>query len=168
VRLSGATVARLPQQVERFGYDRNAQAVGIVHVGVGAFHRAHQAWYTDRAMDGGDRNWAITGVSLRSRAAALQMNPQDGLYTVTERSAGGYSTRLVGAVRNVVPANRARLRVEGLIAAPATRVVSLTITEKAIAARPMARSISRWPMRTASSLSSPPACADGTMPAAGG
>lgn len=130
MRLSAATLDCLPTGVARYRYDRDAQAVGIVHFGIGAFHRAHQAWYTDRAMDAGDRDWAIAGVSLRSRAVALQMNPQDGLYTVTERSAAGDCTRLVGAVRNVVPANRARRRVEGLLGAPSTRIASFTVTEK--------------------------------------
>ncbi|MET0374809.1 MAG: mannitol dehydrogenase family protein [Rhizorhabdus sp.] len=104
--------------------------MGIVHFGIGAFHRAHQAWYTDRAMDHGDRNWAITGVSLRSRTVACQMNPQDGLYTVTERSPGNDLTRVVGAVRHVIPANRARYRVENLLAASSTRIASFTVTEK--------------------------------------
>ncbi|MBW8755775.1 MAG: mannitol dehydrogenase family protein, partial [Sphingomonadales bacterium] len=52
MRLSEGTLAGVPAGVERFAYDRAAQAVGIVHFGIGAFHRAHQAWYTDRAMDG--------------------------------------------------------------------------------------------------------------------
>ena len=56
----------LPGNVQRPKYDRDAQASGIVHLGIGAFHRAHQAVYTDDAMDAGDRDWAITGVSLRS------------------------------------------------------------------------------------------------------
>lgn len=129
-RLSCRTLASVPAETARFGYDRDAQAVGIVHFGIGAFHRAHQAWYTDRAMDGGDRDWAIAGVSLRSRGVALQMNPQDGLYSVTERSDAGNETRIVGSVRNVIPAARARRRMEGLLAARSTRIASFTITEK--------------------------------------
>src|SRR5205085_5124652 len=101
VRLAEATLGRLAPDVVRPGYARSAQAVGIVHFGIGAFHRAHQAWYTDRAMDLGDRDWAILGVSLRSPAVARQLNPQDGLYTVTETSAAGDLLRLVGAVREV-------------------------------------------------------------------
>ncbi|MFD1613212.1 mannitol dehydrogenase family protein [Sphingomonas tabacisoli] len=116
--------------VERFGYDRDAQAVGIVHFGIGAFHRAHQAWYTDRAMDAGDRDWTILGVSLRSGVVAAQMNPQDGLYTVTGRSAQGENSRLVGAVRGVVTAPRASGETVDTLAAPTTRIVSFTITEK--------------------------------------
>lgn len=114
----------------RFDYDRGAQEVGIVHLGIGAFHRAHQAWYTDLAMSAGDRDWAISGVSLRSRAVADQLNPQDGLYTVTERSGSGQHTRIVGAVREVIAAAEAPATVEALIAAKATRIVSLTVTEK--------------------------------------
>lgn len=130
MRLSKTTLDRVPRAIERFGYDRDAQAVGMVHFGIGAFHRAHQAWYTDRAMDAGDRNWAITGVSLRSPAVAEQMNPQDGLYTLTERSAEGDRTRLIGAVREVLVASRSAASVASTLIAPTTHIVSFTITEK--------------------------------------
>ncbi len=130
MRLAEAALAGLSGEVERFGYDRAAQAAGIVHIGIGAFHRAHQAWYTDLAMDAGDRDWAITGVSLRSADVASQMNPQDGLYTVTEQSGEGCATRLVGAVRRVLVAPQDREAAIAAIAAPETRIVSLTITEK--------------------------------------
>lgn len=130
MRLSTASLDRLGVEVERPTYDRAAQGVGIVHFGIGAFHRAHQAWYTDLAMEAGDRDWAIVGISLRSPAVAEQLNPQDGLYTVSERSAGADRTRLIGAIREVLVAPRARERVVAAIAAPGTRIVSLTVTEK--------------------------------------
>lgn len=130
MRLSAVTAASLPDGIARPGYDRAAQAVGIVHLGIGAFHRAHQAWYTDAAMNAGDRDWTITGVSLRSPGVAEQLNPQDGLYTVTERSAGGSATRLVGAVQGVLVAAQDPAGAINLIAAPATHIVSLTVTEK--------------------------------------
>lgn len=130
MRLAKASLSTPPFAVDRFGYDRDAQAVGIVHFGIGAFHRAHQAWYIDRAMDAGDRNWLVAGVSLRSRAVADQMNPQDGLFSVTERSAAGRATRIVGAVRNVVAAVDNEAMVERLIALPTTRIISFTVTEK--------------------------------------
>ncbi|MEY4237414.1 MAG: hypothetical protein RL339_15, partial [Pseudomonadota bacterium] len=130
MRLSLANLGALDSAVTRFGYDREGQASGIVHLGIGAFHRAHQAWYTDLAMAAGDRNWAITGVSLRSPAVAEQMNPQDGLYTVTERSEAGWNSRLVGAVREVLVAQGQRGAVIDRIADPATHIVSLTVTEK--------------------------------------
>lgn len=130
MRLNTASHDRLGVEVERPTYERGAQGVGIVHFGIGAFHRAHQAWYTDLAMEAGDRDWAIIGVSLRSPAVAEQLNPQDGLYTVSERSAEADMTRLIGAVRAVLVAPRERERVVAAIAAPGTRIVSLTVTEK--------------------------------------
>lgn len=129
-RLAQASLGALPGGVVRPGYDREAPALGIVHFGIGAFHRAHQAWYTDRAIDAGDRPWAITGVSLRSADVAQQMNPQDGFYTVTERSGAGVQTRLVAAVREVLVAPRERQAVIDRLAAPGTHIASLTITEK--------------------------------------
>jgi fructuronate reductase len=120
----------LAPDVRRPGYDFATQRVGIVHFGIGAFHRAHQAWYTDKAMDAGDRDWAISGISLRSAAVAAQMNPQDGLYTVTERSGAGQSSRLVAAVREVIVARAARAAVIDRLAAPETQIVSFTVTEK--------------------------------------
>ncbi|MEO5586909.1 MAG: mannitol dehydrogenase family protein [Novosphingobium sp.] len=130
MRLSGETLSYLPDAVERYGYVRAAQAVGIVHFGIGAFHRAHQAWYTDRAMDSGDRDWAIAGVSLRSANVAEQLIPQDGLYTVIERSAAGDRARLVGAVREVIVAPRDPAALAVRLGAATTHIVSLTITEK--------------------------------------
>ena len=130
-RLGEDTLALLPPaDAECFGYDRAAQAVGIVHFGIGAFHRAHQAWYTDLAMDAGCRDWAITGVSLRSAEVAEQMNPQQGIYTVTQRSAEGAQTRLIGAVREVLVAPYEGEAVIALLAAPTTHIASFTITEK--------------------------------------
>lgn len=129
-RLSPATLSRLSQNVARPDYDRDAQAVGIVHFGIGAFHRAHQAWYTDAAMRGGERDWMILGVSLRSADVAQQMNPQAGLYSVIERSAEGAGARIVGSVRGVLVARDEPAAVIAAVAAPTTKIVSLTITEK--------------------------------------
>lgn len=134
-RLSDQSLDRLAPGVTRFAYDRAAQAVGIVHFGIGAFHRAHQAWYTDLAMEAGagtkhGRDWAIAGVSLRSAGVAEQMNPQDGLYSVTERSDAAPRARVVGAVRQVLVAPQDPAAVVALLAAPATKIASFTITEK--------------------------------------
>jgi fructuronate reductase len=130
VRLSEATRARLPADVAQAGYARAGQAVGIVHLGIGAFHRAHQAVYTDDAMAAGDRDWAITGVSLRSPAVREQLAPQDGLYTVATRDAAGERLRLIEAVRDVLVAPHDPHAVAAALAARATRIVTLTVTEK--------------------------------------
>lgn len=120
----------LPASVQAPAYDRAAQAAGIVHIGIGAFHRAHQAVYTDDAMNAGDRDWGIIGVSLRSGDVAAQLNPQDGLYTVSTRSAAGTELRLIGAVQRVLVAADEPQAVIDAIAAPTTHVVSFTVTEK--------------------------------------
>lgn len=133
MRLSSSTLSNLPLEIERFGYDREAQSSGIVHFGIGAFHRAHQAWYTDLAMDAGAQGWSICGVSLRSRSVADQLVPQDGLYTVTQRFGESAKTRLIGAVREVLFAPECRESVIERIAAPECHVVSFTVTEKGYA-----------------------------------
>lgn len=130
MRLSADNLGSLAPQVDRFEYDRERHGVGIVHLGIGAFHRAHQAWYTDRAMDAGDSDWMITGASLRSPATADELNPQAGLYTVTERSAEGEHTRLVGSVREVIVAPRDPATLVARIADAQTRIVNFTVTEK--------------------------------------
>ena len=128
MRLSAGT--RLPPSIAAPAYDRAAQASGIVHFGIGAFHRAHQAVYTDDAMAAGDRDWGIVGVSLRSGDVAAQLNPQDGLYSVSTRSAAGASLRLIGAVRQVLVGSVAPQAVVDAVAAPTTHILSFTVTEK--------------------------------------
>ncbi len=128
MRLSAQTP--LPASVQTPGYNRGAQAAGIVHIGIGAFHRAHQAVYTDDAMNAGDRDWGIIGVSLRSGDVAAQLNPQDGLYTVSSRSAAGTELRVIGAVQKVLVAADEAQAIIDAIAAPTTHIVSFTVTEK--------------------------------------
>ena len=130
MRLSQETIAALNADVERLGYDRAAQACGIVHFGIGAFHRAHQAVYTDDAMAAGDRDWGIIGVSLRSGDVADQMEPQDGLFTVSERGSGSPHTRLIGTVQRVIVAPRDPAAVVAALASSSTHIVSFTVTEK--------------------------------------
>ena len=130
MRLSAAKAALLPDHVLKPAYDRQDQKSGIVHFGIGAFHRAHQAVYTDDAMAAGDRDWGITGVSLRSSDVRDQMVPQNGLFTVAERSGAGTSLRLIGAVQNVLVASESHDAIVASLAAPETQIVTLTITEK--------------------------------------
>lgn len=130
MRLSTKALGDLPRSVAQPAYDPSAQAVGIVHFGIGAFHRAHQAWYTDAAMNRGERDWSIVGVSLRSAGVAQQMNPQQGLYALAERSGEGTQIRVVGSVGKVIVASEDAEAVVAAVAAPSTRIVSLTVTEK--------------------------------------
>ena len=130
MRLSRAALAGLGSDIAIPAYDFAAQKPGIVHFGIGAFHRAHQAWYTDTAMNAGDRDWGIIGVSLRSGDVAAQMNPQDGLYTVTQRTGDGANTRLIGSVHQVLVAPESPTRVAIWAITPSTHIVSFTITER--------------------------------------
>jgi fructuronate reductase len=124
-----ASAAELPPSVPAPRYDRNV-AAGIVHLGVGAFHRAHQAVYTDAAMARSGGSWMIDGVSLRSIDVAEALNPQNGLYTLLTRGPDGVSARVVGSIRRVLAASADPGQVLAALAAPTTKIVSLTITEK--------------------------------------
>ena len=129
-RLSDATLAGVAAGVQRPGFDRRATGIGIVHLGLGAFHRAHQAIYTDAALAAQPGDWAIAGVSLRSADARDRLRPQDGLYTAIEYSPAGTRRRIVGSVREALFLGDDRARVHDLLVAPATRIVTLTVTEK--------------------------------------
>ncbi|PZO77102.1 MAG: mannitol dehydrogenase [Sphingomonas taxi] len=106
------------------------QRIGIVHLGIGAFMRAHQAVFTDRAMGAGDRDWGIVGASLRSPAVRDMLVPQDGLFTVTENDANGTRTRLIGSVRDVVAAPAASDALHRALVSPDIAIVTVTVTEK--------------------------------------
>lgn len=134
-RLSFATMDRLPAAVVQPGYDPTRLGTGIVHLGVGAFHRAHAALYTDAAIAGAGGDWGIVGVSLRRPDAATALVPQDGLFTVELRDAVP-ELRLCGALRRVLTAPEDPAAVTAAIAAAATHVVTLTVTEKGYALGP--------------------------------
>ncbi|MEM7043408.1 MAG: mannitol dehydrogenase family protein [Pseudomonadota bacterium] len=126
-----ASLNDVAPDIRRPRYRPSRHATGIVHLGVGAFHRAHQAVYTDDALgaDGGD--WRITGVSLRSNAVADALNPQNGLYTLIERGEEGTKARAIGSLARVIAATRDDAHVIDAMTDPKTRIVSLTVTEKA-------------------------------------
>ena len=104
MRLSAANLGLIPCAIARPGYDRDARGIGIVHFGIGAFHRAHMAAYTDDAMSAQQGDWRILGVSLRSPTVRDQMSAQDALYSLIERSAAGNKMRVIGAVADVIVA----------------------------------------------------------------
>jgi fructuronate reductase len=119
----------LPSAVRGPSYDRSTPS-GIVHLGTGAFHRAHQAVYTDDALAKSGGDWMITGVSLRSPDVANQLNPQDGLYTLLTCGPAGVDARVIGSIRHVFVASNEPEKVLDALTAPETKIVSLTITEK--------------------------------------
>ncbi len=129
-RLSAATLGRLAPGVASPGYDRASERVGIVHLGVGAFHRAHQAVFVDERMAAGERDWAILGASLRSPETRDALAPQDGLYTLVERDGDGERQRVVGALRGILVAPESPTALLDAMTDPNVRIVSLTVTEK--------------------------------------
>jgi fructuronate reductase len=127
-RLSPETAHFLPEAVARPAW--RGAGIGQVHLGIGAFHRAHQAWYTDAALAAGGGDWRIGGISLRSADVARRLNPQDGLYLLAERSAASERLQLMTAVADVLVAPEDPAAAIARIADPTVRIVTLTITEK--------------------------------------
>ena len=131
-RLQPSTLGPLPAGVRRPAFDRRALRAGIVHLGLGAFVRGHLAAFNDDALDaGGSADWGIAGISLRSPETRDALAPQQGLYTLALRDGGGERLRVVGCVREMLVAPESRDAVLERIAHAATRIVSLTVTEKA-------------------------------------
>jgi len=129
-RLSSATLDALPDDVIRPAYDRAAVRAGVVHLGIGAFHRAHQATVFDDVLNAGDLRWGIVAASLRSPRVRDQMAPQDGLYTMLVRDGSSEHAQIIGAVQRVIVAPEEPLALLDALASPHTHIVTLTITEK--------------------------------------
>lgn len=129
-RLNEATLADLPGEVERPGYDRAAVRTGVVHLGIGAFHRAHQAVVFDDAIRGGDARWGVLGASLRSPGVRDQLAPQDGLYTLVVRDGASESLRVIGACKGVMVGPEDPAALVAAMADADVHIVTLTVTEK--------------------------------------
>ncbi|MGX5845468.1 mannitol dehydrogenase family protein [Mesorhizobium sp. PL10] len=130
-RLSNTTVQSLPTSAAVPAYDRASVAPGIVHLGVGAFHRAHQAAYVDDCLAAGETGWGIIGVSLRSPDTRDALAPQDGLYTLAVRGSDGEALQIIGSIQSMLVAPENPGAVLAALIDPRTRIVTLTITEKA-------------------------------------
>jgi fructuronate reductase len=128
-RLTEATLAGLPAEVARPGYDRRRVRTGVVHLGLGAFHRAHQAPVFDRLLSAGHLEWGVTAVGVRSAAVRDRLAAQDGLYAVLEREGDARRLSVRGAIREVMVAAEATDRLAAAIADAGVRLVTLTLTE---------------------------------------
>jgi fructuronate reductase len=128
-RLNGQT--SLPEGVQAPGYDRSALKPGIVHLGIGAFHRAHQAVYTDDALAHELGDWGIVGASLRSTDIVHALTAQDCLHSVVTRDHLGDRARIVGSMVGAIAAVEDREALLSCLADPAIRIVTLTVSEKA-------------------------------------
>ncbi len=132
MRLSATTLPDLPDDVLRPTYDRSKLTPGIVHIGLGNFHRAHQAWYLHRLMqDGLAQDWAILGAGVRAGDAAMRdrLLAQDCLTTLIELSPQGKSAEVTGSMIGFIPVEADNAALIAQMSDPAIRIVSLTVTE---------------------------------------
>lgn len=132
--LSMATLHKLPPVVQVPAYDRSVLTPGIVHIGVGGFHRAHQAVHLDDLLhrsDSGARAFGICGVGLLPQDSRMEevLRSQDYLYTLITRSAAGDQARVIGSIIDFIHAPTAPEAFIEQLAAPGTKIVSLTVTE---------------------------------------
>ena len=131
MKLNNSTLAQIP--IAKPTYNRDEIGIGIVHFGVGGFHRAHQAMYIDRLLEQGKATqWGICGVGVMpaDRKMADVLDAQDGLYTLlVENPDGTRDARVIGSIVDYRYAPDDPEAVIELLAAPSTRIVSLTITE---------------------------------------
>lgn len=131
-RLSTQTLNRVQEKISTPDYDRDAANIGIVHFGIGAFHQAHQAVFTDAAMAKSGGHWGICGVSLNSAGSRRRLAPQDGLYTLSIRDRNP-SLRIIGSIKEILFAGEAQETILARLCATSTKFVTLTITEKGYA-----------------------------------
>ncbi|QGQ18968.1 mannitol dehydrogenase family protein [Cellulomonas sp. JZ18] len=133
MKLDNAHLADLPAGVARPAYDRSRVTPGIVHIGVGGFHRAHQAMYLDRLMNAGTAlDWGIVGLGILPGDARMHevLQASDGLYTlVVKHPDGSRDVRVIGSIVDHVHAPADPAAAVERLADPAIRIVSLTITE---------------------------------------
>lgn len=132
MRLSNATIGDLPDTIRLPRYDRSALSPGIVHIGLGNFHRAHQAWYLHRLFDEGlCLDWAIIGAGVRPNDAVQRekLLSQDCLTTLIELDPSGASAEVVGSMIDYVPVEDGNGALISQMADPAIRIVALTVTE---------------------------------------
>ncbi|MDD2843919.1 MAG: mannitol dehydrogenase family protein [Rhodoferax sp.] len=130
MQLCNQHLNQLPATVQRPHYDRSQVAPAIVHLGVGAFHRAHQAVMTDAVLASGDLGWGIVGAGLMTTATRDALAPQDGLYTLVERAAGAEQLHVIGSIVEVLGGAADLGLVLARMCDARTRIVSLTVTEK--------------------------------------
>lgn len=129
-RLNTRHLSQLNAAVRVPAYDRSRLKAGIVHLGIGAFHRAHQAFYTEAVLNQFGGEWGIIGCSLRSPTVRDQLEPQDNLYTLIERSGEGEKLQVIGAVIKTLVGPEDPAALIQIMADPAIKIISLTITEK--------------------------------------
>ncbi|SNS47625.1 mannitol dehydrogenase family protein [Antarctobacter heliothermus] len=132
IKLCSANLADLPEGIAVPTYDRASLTPGIVHIGLGNFHRGHQAWYLHRLMQQGlAQDWAIVGAGVRAfdEAQRQKMAAQDYLTTLIELDPAGSSAEVIGSMIDYVPIVDGNGPLIDRMTDPAIRIVALTVTE---------------------------------------
>ena len=130
LKLTRATLPLVSKSVHIPAYAPTSAQPGVVHLGLGAFHRAHQAMVFDQLLREGDMRWGIHGVGMTQAGLVNKLRAQDGLYAVRVAGANGIEWHVPGALWQTSVATTERQNVLNAIAAPSTRWITLTVTEK--------------------------------------
>ena len=130
LKLARATLPLVSKSVHTPAYSPTSAQPGVVHLGLGAFHRAHQAMVFDQLLREGDMRWGIHGVGMTQPGLVNKLRAQDGLYAVRVAGANGIEWHVPGALWQTSVATTERQNVLNAIAAPSTRWITLTVTEK--------------------------------------
>ena len=130
LKLSRNTLSLVSKSVQTPAYTSTSQQPGVVHLGLGAFHRAHQAMVFDQLLREGDMRWGIHGVGMTQPGLVNKLRAQDGLYAVRIAGASGLEWHVPGALWQTSVASTERPNVLKAIAANSTRWITLTVTEK--------------------------------------
>src|SRR6056300_922631 len=132
IKLSNQSLACLPASIARPTYDRSALSAGIVHIGLGNFHRAHQSWYLHCLMEQGlAYDWAIIGAGVRpyDDVQRQKMLAQDCLTTLIKLDPEGVSAEVVGSMIDYIPVVEGNGPLIARMAEADIRIVALTVTE---------------------------------------
>ena len=129
-RLGPALLGRLPSQVRKPAYDRAALKPGIAHIGVGAFHRCHQAEYTDDLLAKDFDRRGLVGVNIRPPLLAETLGRQGGLYTRLIRHNDEVEARVIGSIVRVVDSQESAAPALEVLSSPDIGVITMTVTEK--------------------------------------
>ena len=130
MQLSEKSLTQLPASVARPSYDRSKVVGSIVHLGIGAFHRAHEAMFTDAVLATGDLAWGIVGAGVISADMKNALGPQDFLYALAEMGADSEKVRVIGSIVSVFGGAEDADKLLAKMSDVSTRIVSITVTEK--------------------------------------
>ncbi|MFO1142395.1 MAG: mannitol dehydrogenase family protein [Amaricoccus sp.] len=153
--LGPALLARLPPGVDRPDYDRAALRPGMAHIGVGAFHRCHQAEFTDDMLAAAFGRWGVIGINVRPPRLADTLGAQGGLYTRLRRSGDTAEARVVGSILRVVDGQDDPGPALAVLASPDIDVVTMTVTEKSYCHRPADGALDRDRPEIAADIADP-------------